>query len=641
MTTPFEQKQQTAQKFGKYIIEKELGRGGMGIVYKAYDPQLHRHIALKLILNLEQKNIDRFMKESKALAQITHPNLVTIYECGRDPQPYFAMEYIEGSTLQDLISEKKTKPFFVVNTMIKICDCLQMMHEKNILHRDIKPANIMIDQANEPKVMDLGLAKFIQTDSSHSTEDFMGTPAYMSPEQIAGKTNKTSDVYALGVTMYEALTHQKMFEADSSTNLLYKIVRETPVPPGKINPKVAPQIEKICLKCVQKDSKQRYQNCKQLKKALENFKKARKTQRTVLKKNQEYKLQKLTVAALGVLLLLSVSVSFFFYNSYKQLKKQHGNQHAASHDSTSQNNDRDNVVVAKNTQENKTANNNVAKDQNAQPSNHHKENTTSYSEKTSQQNETAKRYFHQALAFHEQDQPLKAIEYFSRAIMHAPRYEKAYSNRGRIYLNQGKVKEALADFDRALTFNKSAANFYDKAVALRKLQQNQQALTTLNLALELHDQDPRYWQLRSLLHYALKNVNQALSDIDRAIQLDKTNAQHYSNKGAIYLYQKKYKEALKYLNKAQKLNSELDNVYYYKGEIYYIHKKYKKALKYFQRATKLNKKYAVAYSKIGDCCYRVAEYKVAIFSWNMALKCGYPSRQETLRKIDLAKQKMK
>lgn len=631
MTTSSVLKQQsTVKEFGKYLIKEELGRGGMGVVYKAYDPHLHRHVALKLILNLEKRNIDRFMIESKAMGQITHPNLVTIYEFGRDPQPYFAMEYIEGTTLEYLIREKKTKPLFVVNTMIKICDCLHTMHEQNILHRDIKPANIMIDHKGEPKLMDLGLAKFIQTESScsGSGEDFLGTPAYMSPEQIAGKTKKASDVYAVGVTMYEALTHRKMFESDSATNLLYQVIHEDPTPVSKINPKVTSQLDKICQKCLQKDFKLRYQNCKQLQKALENFKKARKTQRVVMKKNSQNKWQKITLGVFGALLLVSFAISLFFYSSYKKLKMQ--NEKSVSDSSQNTANRKDNKTTTTTVLEQDKTTAQV-------PQN----NTTLRSQKSSEQQKTAKQYFEQAVTAYKNNNAHKAIEYFSRAIMLNPEYEEAYESRGKIYLNINKDKEALADFERAIMLNKKANYFYNKAVALRKLQQNEQALIALNSALELNDKNSDYWEMRCLVNFSLKKEQQAHHDIDEAIKLNKTNAQHYSNKGAMYLHQKKYQEAMKYLNEAQKLNSKLDNVYYYKGEVYYMNKQYKRALQYFQQATKLNKTYAIAYSRVGDCCYWLGKYKLAIVSWRMALKSGYPHNDLTVQKIAKAEKRIK
>ncbi|BBM86000.1 serine/threonine-protein kinase [Candidatus Uabimicrobium amorphum] len=262
------------QTFGRYVIEKELGRGGMGIVYKAHDPTLQKNIALKVIMHGDEKYIARFIVESTATAKLNHRNIVRFYEFGEHPQPFFTMEYIEGCTLSTLIKEKQISPALLIDILIEICDALAHAHHEQILHRDIKPSNIMIDHDQKPKIMDFGLAKVFdrtQLDLS-KTGDVLGTVFYMAPEQLNGRAVLQSDIYSIGATMYEALTYRTVHQGDSFANLCLQILTKDPIPPRQLNPDICPYFEAICLKCLQRKPEKRYHNFAQLKQELVNLK---------------------------------------------------------------------------------------------------------------------------------------------------------------------------------------------------------------------------------------------------------------------------------------------------------------------------------------------------------------------------------
>ncbi len=261
--------------FHHYRIEKELGRGGMGIVYLAFDQKLDRKVALKLLSSqeLESKQVERFLLEAKSVAQLNHPHIIQVFDVGSTPQPYFTMEYIEGSTLDKYTHQKKLSFTEIAHIFEKVSQAIHLVHEKGIIHRDLKPENIMITQDQEPKVMDFGIAKVIDASLSQ-TGDLLGTPAYMSPEQADGKkVDSRSDVYSVGATIYEVLTSRQVFQGESIYNIIYQIMSEDPIRPGRLNPDIPIDLEAICLKCLEKDPRKRYSSAKELARDLNNFRK--------------------------------------------------------------------------------------------------------------------------------------------------------------------------------------------------------------------------------------------------------------------------------------------------------------------------------------------------------------------------------
>lgn len=258
--------------FHHYEIESELGRGGMGVVYKARDTQLNRNVALKVVQSqhLAQDGIQRFMQEIQAIARLNHPNIVQLFEHGNTPQAYYTMEYIEGITFKSFVQNKRLPMKKIAEVVQKIAQALHCVHQEKIIHRDIKPANIMI-VGEEPKVMDFGLAKVGDAQLSQAGT-MLGTLAYMSPEQADGQNiTRRADVYSLGATLYEALTKRPPFQGQSTANLLNQIYNADPIPPRQLNPDIDRDLEIICLKCLEKDPKKRYQTAGTLARDLQNY----------------------------------------------------------------------------------------------------------------------------------------------------------------------------------------------------------------------------------------------------------------------------------------------------------------------------------------------------------------------------------
>jgi len=267
-------------KIGKYTILGEIGRGAMGIVYKATDPYIGRTVAIKTIRfdtlgqgaerEMAQK---RFMREAHSAGNLSHPNIVTIYDVGGDGGlSYIAMEYIDGQSLEDVVSGKKKMSLDEIITLVeKVGGALDVAHRKGVVHRDIKPANILLDAEGQPHLVDFGIAR-ISTSTMTQTNMIMGTPYYMSPEQIAGKkVDNRSDIFALGGVLYELLTGQKPFPGDSITTVIYKIMNEAPLPMRTFQKNLAEGLEIIVQKALAKDPGARYQSCRAMVADLKNY----------------------------------------------------------------------------------------------------------------------------------------------------------------------------------------------------------------------------------------------------------------------------------------------------------------------------------------------------------------------------------
>jgi len=262
----------TPTRIGEYEILEVLGRGGMGTVYKAHQKQLNRIVALKTIRSGEfasEDQIERFEAEASALAKLQHPGIVPIFEFGKkDGKHFFSMAYVEGDTLSDLVNDQPIPGEQAAKLMVSVAQAVGHAHGNNILHRDLKPANILLDQDGAPKVTDFGLVKFTDSNTELTeTGQLLGTPAYMSPEQVAGNTEEidlTSDIYSLGGTLYCLLTGRPPFQSASKIDLLLSVASREPVSPCQLNPGIDIDLETICLKCLRKSPADRYQTTSEL-----------------------------------------------------------------------------------------------------------------------------------------------------------------------------------------------------------------------------------------------------------------------------------------------------------------------------------------------------------------------------------------
>ena len=271
----------TLTKAGRYEITGEVGRGAMGVVYRALDPFIGRTVAVKTLQLSEQGTgltkeelLARFQTEARAAGLLTHPNIVVVYDAGEEEGLFFiTMELVEGKSLQALLDAGQLFPLpRVLRIMEQACSALQFAHDRNIVHRDIKPANLMLTPDDTVKVTDFGTAKILQFGTVNQTAHVMGTPSYMSPEQVKGKVvDGRSDIFSLGVLLYEMVTGEKPFPGQNITTVIYKIVNEEPVAPRELDPSIHPGLNAIILKALAKEPSQRYQHCRDLMQDLRNY----------------------------------------------------------------------------------------------------------------------------------------------------------------------------------------------------------------------------------------------------------------------------------------------------------------------------------------------------------------------------------
>ncbi len=260
---------------GRYEILEEIGKGGMAYVYKAHCRLLNRTVAVKVLRNdLEggDEFIKRFNIEAQSAAGLTHPNIVSIYDVGEDKgYHYIVMEYIEGVTLKEYIKEKgKLSSYEAADIAAQICSALEAAHTKNIVHRDIKPHNIMITSDHLVKVTDFGIARASSNSTMQVGDSILGSVHYISPEQArGGYVDCKSDIYSLGIVLYEMLTGSVPFESDSPIAVAMKHLEEKPVNPRELNPDIPEELQEIVLKAMSKETRNRYQSVTAMKSDLE------------------------------------------------------------------------------------------------------------------------------------------------------------------------------------------------------------------------------------------------------------------------------------------------------------------------------------------------------------------------------------
>jgi serine/threonine protein kinase len=258
--------------FGDYELLEEIGRGGMGVVYKAMQTSLMRTVAVKMILGgrlSRGDEVDRFRREAAAAAQLKHRSIVAIHEVGEyEGHHYFSMDYIAGHSLDAIVRQNPLAPRRAAGYLRLIAEAIECAHKQGILHRDLKPSNVLIDANDVPVVTDFGLAKLVESDSDLTSSGMvLGSPSYMPPEQALGNTKVlrvTSDVYSLGATFYEMLTGRPPFRAESPTATIYQVVHSEVVSPRMLNPAIDRDVETICLKCLEKDATRRYETAEAL-----------------------------------------------------------------------------------------------------------------------------------------------------------------------------------------------------------------------------------------------------------------------------------------------------------------------------------------------------------------------------------------
>jgi serine/threonine-protein kinase len=278
-TTPWVQPAAELPHIPGYEVEAVLGRGGMGVVYRAWDRRLNRPVALKMLLvgsHARPEELERFLRGAEAEAGLRHPSIVQVYDVGDvDGRPYFTMEFIEGGTLAQKVAGARMSPAQAAAVVVTLAEAVQAAHDGGVVHRDLKPANVLLTADGTPKVTDFGLSRRL-ADATGLTPSgaALGTPSYMAPEQAQGNSQAigpAADIYALGAILYELLTGRPPFRAEMTAETIRQVVEEEPAPPSRWNPKVTRDLETICLKCLNKEPTRRYADAAALAEDLRRY----------------------------------------------------------------------------------------------------------------------------------------------------------------------------------------------------------------------------------------------------------------------------------------------------------------------------------------------------------------------------------
>ncbi len=268
------------QSLGRYLIEAEIGRGAMGVVYRAYDPQIGRQVAIKTIslsgqeFADEQEYRSRFLREVRAAGRLSHPGVVTIFDAGQDPEteePYLVMEYVTGEPLSKVLGRnRKLSLPLALQYAQEIAEALDYAHTQGVVHRDIKPANILITEDGHTKIADFGVAWLRQEITQ--VGEIVGSPAYMAPEQMNGKQGDArSDLFSLGVVLYSMITGFRPFQGNSAKTVVFKVMNIEPVPVTSFQTEVSPQLDAIVSRAIAKDPESRYPSGAALAHAIQRF----------------------------------------------------------------------------------------------------------------------------------------------------------------------------------------------------------------------------------------------------------------------------------------------------------------------------------------------------------------------------------
>lgn len=669
------------KNFGRYEIEQEIARGGMGIVYKAYDPSFQRTVALKVLIRGEgssQLDVARFEREARSVYKIQHEHIIPVYDLGsEDGMPYFAMKFVSGHGL-----DREKVPMHyrkAIKILTPIANALNTAHQTGIIHRDIKPANIMVDEDGKPWLTDFGLAKDKEgIQELTQAGSFMGTPAYMAPEQIdhPESVDAKCDIYALGVVFYLLIVGKPPYDANTFPALLRKISEGKAKPPHLVRKEIPEEISRICMRAMAKKKKDRYSSAQRFAKDLENAAAKAKPSRAsgstlrshVPKKGRKKGRRRsqaqntniiITVVSVSVVLLLLIMVmsssssedNNSFENEFEHTQENNSNKNKTP--------EKDNDKTASNTNTNTNTNTDTNKDTNkhvnANTDEQNKVKNPETVPKTKMSSFELGQKLKQVNVFVRQKNYVLAEKYIEQILKDFPKNAQANYEKSVILVHKKLYSEALKYIDIALEtpvapaavisykghilklLNRfeEAAEFYTKALHKRKcthcyneraliyakhLHQYDKALADLSFIV---DESPNDRRLFTNVGRVLEQMGDPYKSItffsDHIAKHPQSTHAHFE-RGWVYMsLLKNYDKALQDFEKVIKANPGYVEAKFHIGQISLMKGNHEKALKIAKEVSKKDPRFFAAHALKGDCYIIMQQKDRAIKNWKKAI----------------------
>lgn len=533
------------QQLGNYLLISLLGEGGFAEVYLGEHIHLGTQAAIKLLhTQLTSEDVDQFRNEARTIARLVHPNIIRVFDFGVEGKtPFLVMDYASNGTLRQRHPRGERLPLVTIISYVKqVADALQYAHDEKLIHRDIKPENMLVGRRGEILLSDFGIALVAQSSRYQSTQDVVGTVAYMSPEQIQGKPRPASDQYSLAIVVYEWLSGARPFHG-SFTEICTQHMFAAPTPLREKIPTLSLDVEQVVMTALTKDPHQRFMSIQAFANALEQAIQPAYAP-TVFVKPTGSTLAP-TVKATPMLRTTSAAKK----SKERWLEEGNTNFNAGRYEE---------AIVA-------------------------------YDEVLILDPTDAITFNNRGLAYQALQEYETAIADFESAIALNPKFVAAYYNRGVSYYDLSECEKAITDFDHVLSLDaNSASAYYNRGDAYNRLGDYQRAISDYNHALSL---DPNYVEAyahRGDAYYMLKDYRKAIKDHDRAIELDPEYSWAYGSRGLAYQRLKEYRQAIADYDRVIELDPEDPNAYGNRGQVYFYLKEYQRAVQDFDHALQLD-----------------------------------------------------
>jgi tetratricopeptide (TPR) repeat protein len=473
-----------------YEILGELGRGGMGVVYKARHIALDRLVALKMVLSGEfagEQERARFRTEALAVARLQHPNVVQVFEVGEHQgHPYLALQYVEGGSLADRLRSGPQPPREAAELVERLARAVQAAHDKGVIHRDLKPANVLLAADGTPRIADFGLAKRLDAQSTATqTGAIVGTPAYMAPEQAGGKSSAVGlavDVWALGAVLYECLTGRPPFLGSTPTDILLRVLSDEPAPPRQLNPAVPRDLETIALKCLRKEPAKRYATAGDLADDLRRFLRDEPIRARPLSLTERLWRRRRRLLAAGLALLVLLVVATQGLLGWRQQRRDRAYGEALA----------------------------------------------------------------QGLRHLEAQQGNEALACFDEAVRLRPDSASALTERGIAHVARGDHDRALADYNEALRLDpRNAVAYRRRGWVFLTAGRYEEALSDLSESLQLESKATPAWKMRARVNLNLRRWSDAASDIESALGIEPRERELYELRSILHAAQGQWTESVR------------------------------------------------------------------------------------------------